>query len=71
MKQFAQSLSKYTGISAKQITEAMEAIQKDTLQEIEDEFYSKHTIHSDEDGIWVDAGEFFDWLADNYRLEKK
>lgn len=83
MKNLVNSLSKYTGLTAQNIEEAMQGVQEQIVQElmeqVEKNLDQKLSVEYDEneDGkfTYVDFGDFMTWLKDTlleeYILEKQ
>ena len=73
MKNLVQSLAKYSGLTADQLTTAFESIQDEVREDVEELFYNHVGI--DTNGVpadWtVDPGNFVDALFDNYTIEPR
>ena len=73
MKNLVNSLAKYTGLTADQLTTAFESIQDEVREDVEELFYNHVGI--DTNGVpadWtVDPGNFIDALFDYYTVEAR
>ena len=73
MKNLVNSLAKYTGLTADELTTAFEAIEDEIQDDVQELFYNHVSINTD--GIpedWtVDPGNFVDALFDNYTIEPR
>jgi hypothetical protein len=73
MNNLVNSFSKYTGLTAKDLTEVMEDIQKQTLSELDDEIHNSNLItwEHDSDGDRMNTDNLIEWLNLYYTVEKK
>ena len=73
MKNLVNSLAKYTGLTADELTTAFEAIEDEIQDDVQELFYNYVSINTD--GIpedWtVDPGNFVDALFDYYTIEPR
>jgi len=73
MKNLVNSLAKYTGLTADELTTAFEAIEDEIQDDVQELFYNHVSIDTDgSPADWtVDPGNFIDALFDYYTVEAR
>ena len=74
MKNLVDSLAKYTGLTAEELTMAFEAVEeevKDDVQELMDQHITIDHSYADASDWAIDYGNFLDALFENYTVEAR